>query len=192
MPAKVSVIICTYNYGRFLRQCLETVLGQTRPANEVIVVDDGSEDETPEVVSAFRSVCYLRQENAGKAAAFNRGFEAATGDIICHLDADDYWLPDKLERVTEVLSRGQTGGLIHEALYIDGKGNYLYGSGLEVRSSLVLRRFSLRDVLVMCFMYRPGNTIAGSLGVANTICVRKEAVADIFPLPVEIGLAVDG
>ena len=66
MQPRVSVIICTYNYGHFIRQCLESVARQTRPVDEVIVVDDGSADNTPEVVREFSGVRYLRQENAGK------------------------------------------------------------------------------------------------------------------------------
>jgi len=192
MSTRASVIICTYNYDGFLRCCLESVMAQTRPANEIIVVDDGSTDETPKVVACFPRVKYIRQDHNGKAAAFNRGFAASEGDLVCHLDADDYWLPEKLERVTEVLSRGQGGGLIHEAFYVNGKGNSLYGSEQEAQGKVELRHLAFRDVLFMCFIYRPRNTIAGSLGVANTICVWKETVADIFPLPTELGLAVDG
>jgi glycosyltransferase involved in cell wall biosynthesis len=192
VSAKTSVIVCAYNYARFLPRCLESVISQSRPADEIILVDDGSTDQTPSVVSGFRSVRYIRQERAGKAAAFNLGFDASKGDLILHLDADDYWLPDKLKRVTEVLSRGLAGGLIHEAFYVDAEGSYLYGSEREAENIFALRHFSLRDVLFMCFTYRPGNTIASNLGVANTVCVWKEAVADIFPLPTELGLAVDG
>ena len=105
MSSTTSVIITAYNYARFLPRCLESVLGQSHPADEIIVVDDGSTDQTPEVVSAFPAVHYIRQNNAGKAVAFNRGFEASKGDLICHLDSDDYWLPEKLKRVTEVLWR---------------------------------------------------------------------------------------
>jgi hypothetical protein len=190
---KTSVIICAYNYDRFLPRCLESVLSQTRRSDEIIVVDDGSTDQTSDIVSCFPSVRYIRQENAGKAAAFNRGFAASEGDLICHLDADDYWLPDKLRRVTEVLSQDrEVAGLVHEAFIVDGRGNYLYGSERERESKALNRNLSFRDVLQMCFIYRPGNAIAGSLGVTNAICVWKAAVADIFPLPLELGLAVDG
>jgi glycosyltransferase involved in cell wall biosynthesis len=192
VSSTTSVIITAYNYARFLPRCLESVLGQSQPADEIIVVDDGSSDQTSEVVSSFPAVRYIRQNNAGKAAAFNRGFDASKGDLICHLDADDYWLPEKLKRVTEVLSRCEAGGLTHDSYIVDQNDSYLYGSELATEHNLVTRRFSFWDVLVMCFVYRPGNTIAGSLGVANTICVWKEAVADIFPLPAELGLAVDG
>src|SRR5947207_12798773 len=100
MNARTSVIICAYNYARFLPRCLESVLSQSQSADEIIVVDDGSTDQTQDVVTGFRSVRYVRQKNAGKAAAFNRGFQAATGTILCHLDADDFWLPNKLECVS--------------------------------------------------------------------------------------------
>jgi glycosyltransferase involved in cell wall biosynthesis len=188
----ISVVITAYNYARFLPRCLESVLGQSHPANEIIVVDDGSTDQTPEVVAAFPAVHYIRQNNAGKAAAFNRGFDAAKGDLICHLDSDDYWLPEKLKRVTEVLSRCEVGGLTHDSFIVDQDNNYLYGSDLASVRNPETRSLSFWDVLVMGFIYRPGNTIPGSLGVANTICVWKEAVADIFPLPAELGLGVDG
>jgi glycosyltransferase involved in cell wall biosynthesis len=192
MPEIVSVIICTYNYAHLLRQCLESVVHQTRRPDEVIVVDDGSEDETPEVVSAFEGVRYLRQKNAGKAAAFNRGFAASTGDIICHLDADDYWLPEKLGRVLDVFSSAPVGIVTHDTFYVDGKGNFLYGSrpGLNAKESP--RHLSFRDALLMCFAYRPRNAVQGTLGVVNTVCVRREAVADLLPLPRTLGLAVDG
>jgi len=187
-----SVIITAYNYARFLPRCLKSVLGQSQPADEVIVVDDGSTDQTPAVVSSFPTVRYIRQNNAGKAAAFNRGFDASEGDLICHLDADDYWLPEKLKRVTEVLSQCEAGGLTHNAFIVDRYDNYLYGSERAAGHNPSTRRFSFRDALLMCFVYRPGNTISGSLGIANTICARKEAIADIFHLPAELGLAVDG
>src|SRR5216684_2468586 len=160
-----SVIITAYNYARFLPRCLESVLGQSQPADEIIVVDDGSTDQTPEVVSAFPAVRYIRQNNAGKAAAFNRGFDVSKGDLICHLDSDDYWLPEKLERVTKALSRSGAGGLTHDSFIVDQDNNYLYGSELATEHNVVTRHFSFWDVLVMGFVYRPGNSIAASLGV---------------------------
>jgi glycosyltransferase involved in cell wall biosynthesis len=81
---RVSVLICTYNYARYLPQCLTSVLTQTRPPDEIIVLDDGSTDSTPEVMKQFPQVHYVYQQNTGKAVAFGRAFSLSTGDIVCH------------------------------------------------------------------------------------------------------------
>ena len=192
MNAKTSVIICAYNYARFLPRCLESVLSQSRSADEIIVVDDGSTDQTQDVVTGFGSVRYVRQKNAGKAAAFNRGFQTATGTILCHLDADDFWLPKKLECVTDILTTTAVGGITHDALYVDAADNRLYQTKPETSSLKTPSHLSFREVLCSCFLYPPGNLVRSPLGVANTICVWREAVADLFPLPEDLGLAVDG
>jgi glycosyltransferase involved in cell wall biosynthesis len=192
VSTKTSVIICAYNYAGFLQCCLESVISQTRPADEIIVVDDGSTDETPNVVACLPRAKYIRQHHSGKAAAFNRGFAASEGDVICHLDADDYWLPKKLEETIDVLSQSEAGGLTHDAFYVDGEGNLLYGSKPEGNGQALPRHLSFRDVLLMCFTYRPRNGVQGTLGVVNTLCVQRQAVADFLPLPEALGLAVDG
>jgi glycosyltransferase involved in cell wall biosynthesis len=192
MSDKTSVIICAYNYARFLPQCLESVVAQSQPADEIIVVDDGSTDDTPDVLKRFPQVRYLRQGNAGKAVAFNRGFCESQGDIICHLDADDYWLPEKLARVSGAFARADVGGVLHEAFYVDAGGKYLYRGEKSPGENAAERLLSFQAVLLMCFIYRPPHAIAGSLGVANTVCVRRGAVADCVPLPADLGLAVDG
>jgi hypothetical protein len=93
----ISIIINNYNYGRFLGECVESVLGQTVPAHEVIVVDDGSTDDSREILHPYRHrLSILIQENAGQAAALNRGFAAARGEWILFLDADDYLFPEAL------------------------------------------------------------------------------------------------
>lgn len=100
---RVSVIIPTYNYGRFLAESIDSVLAQTLPAHEVIVVDDGSTDDTPAVAARFGGrIVYHRQANRGVSAARNLGIDRATGDWLAFLDADDMWEPVKLERVASV------------------------------------------------------------------------------------------
>jgi glycosyltransferase involved in cell wall biosynthesis len=97
----VSVVIPTYNRAHLLLRSLESVLGQTLPALEAVVVDDGSTDETERVVRELGSelVRYVRQpQRAGAQAARNRGIREARGDWIAFQDSDDEWLPDKLER----------------------------------------------------------------------------------------------
>jgi len=94
----VSVVIPTYNRGECLARALNSVLRQTHAASEIIVVDDGSSDATPQLVADhYPQVSYVRQANCGVSRARNRGIEAAWGTWIAFLDSDDEWLPTKLE-----------------------------------------------------------------------------------------------
>lgn len=97
----VAAVIPTYNSAHLIRRALDSVVAQTRPVDEIIVVDDGSTDNTEEVVKAYAGVRYIRQENSGAAIARNNGIFAAQSEWIAFLDADDEWLPDKILRLTE-------------------------------------------------------------------------------------------
>jgi glycosyltransferase involved in cell wall biosynthesis len=95
----VSVIVPTLNRAALLPRALSSVLSQTRPADEIIVVDDGSTDDTPVLLERYGArIEVLRQANAGVSAARNRGIGYATGEWLAFLDSDDAWLPHKLER----------------------------------------------------------------------------------------------
>jgi glycosyltransferase involved in cell wall biosynthesis len=90
----VSVVIPTYNQAQYLGQSIQSALDQTYLSREIIVVDDGSTDETPSVVESFGSqVSYIRQENQGLAGARNTGIRIAQGEFVALLDSDDMWLP---------------------------------------------------------------------------------------------------
>lgn len=96
---KVSVIIPTFNHGRLLGRAVRSVLGQTWEDYELIIVDDGSSDETPEVIAGFsdeRITMIRHEENEGKSAALNNASAAAQGAYVALLDDDDEWLPEKL------------------------------------------------------------------------------------------------
>jgi GT2 family glycosyltransferase len=97
MP-KVSVIIPTHNRRELVREAIASVLAQSFADFELIVVDDGSEDETAEVVQEFAGVRYAWQPNRGVSAARNYGVSLSTGELIAFLDSDDVWQPQKLER----------------------------------------------------------------------------------------------
>jgi glycosyltransferase involved in cell wall biosynthesis len=102
----ISVIIPTYNRAHLLSRALNSVLVQTLPAQEIIVVDDGSTDNTADLMtSEFSQCCYLQQSNLGVSAARNRGIEAATGEWLAFLDSDDEWLPGKLEAQHNLLQQ---------------------------------------------------------------------------------------
>ncbi len=103
---KISVIIPTYNRTQVLGRAVQSVLNQTLPAHEIIVVDDGSSDNTPVLMAeSFPQCIYLQQPNRGVSAARNRGIELATGDWLAFLDSDDEWLSGKLEAQRDMLKR---------------------------------------------------------------------------------------
>lgn len=99
-PRTASVVIDNYNYGRFLRTAIDSVLAQTKAPAEIIVVDDGSADDSPEIIRSYgdRIVPVLKR-NGGMGSALNAGFALATGDVVFFLDADDSMLPDAVETV---------------------------------------------------------------------------------------------
>lgn len=95
----VCVIIPTYNRCGLIRQCLESVLAQTYKDFEIILVDDGSTDNTAEILSFYKGrVVTIHAEHEGPSAARNKGIRASQGEFIAFLDSDDLWLPQKLER----------------------------------------------------------------------------------------------
>ncbi len=111
---KVSVVIPTYNYGRFIAQALESVFAQTLPPGEIVVVDDGSTDDTENEVRKFGgTVRYIRQENKGVCAARNNGAANCSGEYIAFLDADDIWEPEKLEKQIAKFGEDPEIGLVH-------------------------------------------------------------------------------
>jgi glycosyltransferase involved in cell wall biosynthesis len=98
IEARLSVVIPTYNNAQYLTDAVASVRAQRWPDTEIIIVDDGSTDGTPDVAAAWPDVAYVRQANAGIGAARNRGVEAATGRWLAFLDADDCWADDKIAR----------------------------------------------------------------------------------------------
>ncbi len=109
----ISVVIPSYNRSHTLKRAIESVLRQTQPADEIIVVDDGSDDDSANLVANYPSIQYLYQPNAGVSAARNKGIRQAQGDWIALLDSDDEWLQTKLELQTEMIQSNQDYRLCH-------------------------------------------------------------------------------
>jgi glycosyltransferase involved in cell wall biosynthesis len=101
---KISVIVPLYNARAYICDAIDSILAQTRAADEIIVVDDGSTDGGGEILAAYGpKVRVIRQANAGAATALNKGIANATGDALAFLDSDDLWARDKLERQQSIL-----------------------------------------------------------------------------------------
>ncbi|MEA2460106.1 MAG: hypothetical protein QOH90_283 [Actinomycetota bacterium] len=124
----VSVLVCNYNYERYVGAAIRSVLDQTYTNVEVVVCDDGSTDRSREVISAEASrderVKPVFQENKGHAGALNAAFAASVGDICCLLDSDDLFVPHKLSIVVEHLRDGSAGMFIHRMDVIDPSGRH--------------------------------------------------------------------
>jgi glycosyltransferase involved in cell wall biosynthesis len=113
MDPLVSVVVTAYNQARYIGEALRSVMSQTYPRYEVIVVDDGSTDDTSlRVAEVDGAVTYVRQRNRGVAGARNTGVRRARGDLVAFLDGDDLWEPDKLSMQVEAALRYPSAGLL--------------------------------------------------------------------------------
>ncbi|RDH83779.1 MAG: hypothetical protein DIZ80_06475 [endosymbiont of Galathealinum brachiosum] len=113
----VSIIIPAYNSEEFIGRALDSVFSQTYNNYEIIVIDDGSIDETSNIVRSYeQNIVYLYQENAGVSAARNAGISIATGELIALLDSDDLWYPDKLEIQVNAYLNNPEVSLIHTGI----------------------------------------------------------------------------
>lgn len=131
---RVSVVIPTYNLANYLPQALQSVFDQSLSPFEVIVVDDGSTDNSAELVRTFDSrLRYFRQDHKGVSAARNLGLEVAEGEVIAWLDADDLWEPEFLATVIPLLEAdGGVDGVYTGFVHIDEAGNTLPQPGQKV------------------------------------------------------------
>ena len=140
-----TAVIPTINRAHLIERAIESVLNQTVPPQEVIVVDDGSQDETEAKVATFGNrVIYRKQANAGSAAARHNGFQAASCDWVALLDSDDVWLPDHLEKMQAaiVATKGQGNYYFADVRQPPEKGG---GSIFAYRSFAVEGSFAFRE-----------------------------------------------
>jgi teichuronic acid biosynthesis glycosyltransferase TuaG len=122
---KVSVIIPMYNSSKYIKECVQSVLNQTYKNIELIIVDDMSSDNSVEIVEQFkddRIKLIKLSKNVGAALARNKGIDNATGEYICFLDSDDYWVLDKLERQVKFIEENDYAFIYSDYAYLNLDG----------------------------------------------------------------------
>lgn len=134
----VSVVIATYNMGQYLPQAVDSILQQTWKNLEVIVVDDGSTDNTPDVMQKYNNdsrVNFIHNQNQGQPKAKNCGIKNTKGDFIAFCDADDFWEADKLEIQMPLFANPKVGVVYSEVSFIDEHNNAFTKEHHEIRHS---------------------------------------------------------
>lgn len=155
MPT-VSIIIPTYNQDRFIAQTVESALAQTYPQTEVIVVDDGSADNTSAVLAEYGGrIRHIYQENKGQSAARNTGIAASRGQYLLFLDGDDLIPPHKLELHVALLDAHPEFGLVYSGFqYLSEDGTEILGEERPRKQGAVLE-----DLLRRTFTFPPGAAV---------------------------------
>lgn len=176
-----TVLIDTYNYGEYIEEAVASALAQNFPAEqrEILVVDDGSTDDTQERLRKFgEAIRYLRKPNGGQASAFNFGFAYAHGEVIALLDADDLWLPDKLGRVYETFERHPGAGMVYHRVHLwSGTGDisedtyFIPVSGRVPESRRALLQYPMAGTSCLAF--------------------RREALQKLLPVPEALRFQAD-
>jgi Glycosyltransferases involved in cell wall biogenesis len=182
----VSIVINNYNYARFLGQAIESALNQSYAPIEVVVVDDGSTDRSPQVIAGYGSnILPVLKENGGQASAFNAGVSSSHGDIICLLDADDLFYPDKVKEIVSVFSgAGDTSKPLFVAHWLEVVDREGVASGRKIggmgKSPFNLYAYAKRYK----FTYAP-------CGPTTGMSFNRALACRVFPLPEGLKVAAD-
>lgn len=171
----VSVLLCNYNYGRYVGEAIDSVLRQTYGNFELVVVDDGSTDDSRYVITSYadaRIRKVFHNQNRGQATAFNTGFAETNGILIAFLDSDDAWKPEKLASVVDAFGPGDFCLVQHNLEVIDSHSRPVGRTHPGLRPGV-------RDVLRAYF----AQNRTGFFSASSGITCRRSALEKIFPLP---------
>ncbi|HVU78243.1 MAG TPA: glycosyltransferase [Gaiellaceae bacterium] len=173
----VSVVVTAYNVGRFVERCLESALAQDYPSIEIVVVDDGSTDDTPEALARFGDrVTVVTQANGGVQRATSAALEHVRGDYIAFLDGDDTWPADRIRRMVEFLEAHPEVGLVHgDMAVIDEHDRIVHPSFFE-SSRIVRHAGDVYGILVHANFASGGASM-----VRGSLKSRFAPIPDAFP-----------
>jgi len=159
----ITVIVVNYNYARYLGECIDSVIAQTYPNLEIIVVDDGSTDNSLNVLQAYgEKLRVLHQENKGVSAARNAGVFASRGEWIAFLDSDDTWQPEKVQKQSTYIQDSAVGMVFCGVEFMDDSGQCL-GYTRPLLDS---------DLLPQLVTFTSPTVAGGSTAVVKSDCLR--------------------
>jgi len=178
MPPKVSVVIDNHNYGRFLKETIDSVLTQVLDnAVEIVVVDDGSTDDSREILASYAPlVKSLFQARQGQATAFNVGLAAASGEVVCLLDSDDVFLPGKIDAVLAAFEDPKVACVQH----------FLHDT--DAKLTPVPRRFPAWPARYTLDDYAAGRT---QFTATSGLAFRRETLKKLLPIPKDLFYYLD-
>ncbi len=188
-----SVIIAVYNGEKTIAGAIQSVLDQSYPANEIIVVDDGSTDSTAEQVKQFgEAVHYIHQQNAGVAAARNAGVDAATGDWLAFLDADDYYYPDRLKWQAELLQRQpRLDFMTGDFDYVNPDGSLIRRSMQSTEAGRQLQQQAAGAADIIMSGELLGSFIESHFGDTHTLAMPRQTFIELGGYPVGVKVCED-
>jgi glycosyltransferase involved in cell wall biosynthesis len=178
----VSIIINNHNYEHFVGEAISSALGQTYDRIEVIVVDDGSTDNSRTIIERYgKQVVTVFKPNEGQSSTFNAGFARSSGEIICFLDADDLFLPNKVEQIVGAYEDVTTGWCFHPLQFVDAMTRPIPGSP-DIRYAP--GRYDLRS------QYRRGKPVFWA-PASSGLTFRRSLLEKLLPMPHDIRITSD-
>jgi glycosyltransferase involved in cell wall biosynthesis len=182
----VSILINNFNYATFLPEAIESALNQTYPHVEVVVVDDGSTDDSHSIIQSYGDrIIAVLQSNGGQASAFNSGFAACQGDIICFLDADDLFNSDKVAQIVDIFNTNpQAAWCFHPLQWVNVEQQSVIPNTYQGESGVYnltphVQRGKLAGILPF-----EGTATSG-------ICYRRSLLEKLLPMPESIRITSD-
>ena len=181
IPGLVSIVMPVYNGEQYLRQAIDSVLAQSYPQWELVVVDDGSSDGTSTIIESYTDerIRYTYQENRGQAAALNRGLELSCGEFTTTLDADDWLAPNSLQdRVAHLQAHSEYGVAYGDGVYCNAAGEAVLRFTEHMPSGVA---GDVYDTLIVSPFYGTGAAVLVRSQILDRLQIRYDEVNRLVP-----------